>query len=240
MRIAKLSLCAFFTAASLASLAGAATVANPSFETGSPVIGGSLNLNWSGDVHGFVTAENGITPLAGNRMLKFINSSSSGPSSANVCDVIQIVDFSSAPDQAVITAGGASVIASAFFNRVRDLVQPNVVDTRFALTVRSHSSYSNAVSLAATNVFTANLLSDANLNTWEALSSSITLPTNTLYVTIHLAAVENVVNDTAGVEFHGHYADEVGIQLIPTPGTVSLAGLAGLVAMRRRRHTVAA
>lgn len=230
MRTALLSLCTLFAAPAFG-----AVVANPGFETGTPVIGGSLNLNWSGDVHNFVTAENGITPAGGAQMLKFIASSSGGPSGAIVSDVIQIVDFTSALDQAVITAGGASVNGSVLFNRVRDTLQPNIVDTQFNFFLRSHATYADAVSLISTNTGSNVLFSDSNLLSWETVNAVLTLPTNTQYVTIHLGMVENVLNDTAGPEFQGHYADEVSLTLVPAPGAAALAGLGALLVARRRR-----
>ena len=49
-------------------------IVNPDFESGVPVEGNPSGYGfWSGDfVSAFVSAENGITPISGSRMLHFI------------------------------------------------------------------------------------------------------------------------------------------------------------------------
>lgn len=232
MRPSMLSLCA---AMSLAGPALGAVVFNPSFEFGTPVMGGPLVTDWRWDTHGFVTAENGITPASGNQMLKFIDTSGGGSGPGVVSDIFQIVDLTSPADQAVISTGFGAISIGAVFNRVPGPV-PSPVDTRFDINVRSHTSYANAQSLAASGLASNTLLSDGNLNTWEALTTTLALPIGTQYITIHLAAVENVVNDSGPPEFQGHYADDVRLTLTPAPGAVGLACLGGLFVSRRRRN----
>lgn len=232
MRSRTLSLCALLA---LASGTQAATVFNPSFEFGVPVMGGPLVTDWRYDTHNFVTAENGITPAAGNQMLKFLETSPGGGSGpAIVCDVFQILDFTSPADQALISSGFGSVTIGAVFNRVAGPV-PSPVDTRFDINIRSHTSYANAQSLASTGLASNTLISDSILTTWEALTTTLALPVGTQYVTLHMTAVENVVNDSTGPEFQGHYADDVRMTVTPAPGAVALAGLGGLLTLRRRR-----
>ncbi|MDX2131614.1 MAG: PEP-CTERM sorting domain-containing protein [Planctomycetota bacterium] len=211
-----------------------ATVTNPSFEVGAPVMGGPLNTDWRWDLHNFVTAENAITPAAGNRMLKFLATSSGGAGPGVACDVIQIVDMTAPADQAIITTGFGSVTVGALFNRVGGPA-PSFVDTYFGVNVRSHTSYANAQSLTSTGLQTTILFSDANTATWESAVASLALPASTQYITIQLVAAEDILNDTSGVEFDGHYADDVRFALVPAPGSVVLAGLGGLVLARRRR-----
>lgn len=232
MRIPMLSVCALLAAASATN---AATVFNPSFEFGAPVMGGPLVTDWRYDTHNFVTAENGITPAAGNQMLKFLETSpGGGPSAAIVCDVFQVIDMTSLADQAIISTGFGSVTIGALFNRVAGPV-PSPVDTRFDLNIRSHTSLANAQALASTGLASNTLISDSILTTWEALTTTLALPVGTQYITLHLAAVENVVNDSTGPEFQGHYADDVRMTLTPAPGAAALAGIGGLLAFRRRR-----
>lgn len=232
MRIPMLSVCALLAAASAAN---AATVFNPSFEFGAPVMGGPLVTDWRYDTHNFVTAENGITPAAGNQMLKFLETSTGGgPSAAVVSDVFQVIDMTSLADQAIISTGFGSVSIGALFNRVAGPV-PSPVDTRFDLNIRSHTSLANAQALTSTGFASNTLISDSILTTWEALTTTLALPVGTQYITLHLAAVENVVNDWTGPEFQGHYADDVRMTLTPAPGAAALAGIGGLLAFRRRR-----
>lgn len=218
----------------LAGLASGVVVNNPGFEVGVAAPGGPLTTSWNYDNHAFVTAENGITPAAGNRMLKFLNTSWAGPGGV-VSDVFQILDLTSPADQAMITAGGASLTAGAVFNRVLDTPAPSVVDTRFRVGLYATTSYANAQALTNVGVMYADLYSDSNLASWESLSSTLALPTSTQWAVLHLAAVENIVDDNVALEFHGHYADDVRVVLTPAPGTLALIGLGGVLSARRRR-----
>lgn len=218
----------------LAGAAQAAVINNPSFETGTANPATPIATTWSYDNHSFVTAENGITPAAGNRMLKFLNTSWSGPGGV-VSDVFQAIDFTSPADQAIISAGGASVTISALYNRVLDNPVPSVVDTRFRVGLYAVTSFANAQSLTNIGLNYVDLYSDSNLTTWESLSNTLPLPVGTQWVTLHLAAVENIVDDGGNLEFHGHYADDVRITLTPAPGTIALLACGGLLAGRRRR-----
>lgn len=229
-----LSLCA-----ALAVPAFGATITNPSFETGTPVFATPLVTDWRLDGHAFVTAQSGITPAAGNRMLKFLSTSFASPSAAlgtwaTSSDVHQIVSMTSLADQALITSGSGSVTLAALFNRVAGPA-PSPVDTQFGITLASYSSYANAQALVPTNTFSTFFLSDSILTTWESLSCSLALPTSTQYISVRLMALENVVNDPGFPEFHGHYADSVALKLVPSPGAVALASLGGLLVCRRRR-----
>lgn len=230
--------CFLACAAGLCCATGAAhgfVVNNPSFETGVAVPGGPLSTAWNFDNHSFVTAQNGVTPAAGNRMLKFLNTGFAGPTGV-VCDVFQIIDLTAPADQAMITGGSATLSASTLFNRVRDKPpSPVVVDTQFRITLYSATSFANAQALTTTGSNTVNLFSDPNLLTWEPINCAMPLPASTQWAVLHLAAIENVVDDNVALEFHGHYADDVRMTLTPSPGTLALVGLGGVLAAKRRR-----
>lgn len=234
LSVASMSLASAATLATLAGVSGAAVINNPGFETGVAVPGGPITPNWNYDNHSFVTTENGITPAAGNRMLKFLNTSWAGPGGV-VSDVFQAIDFSSPADQAIISGGGAVLNVGALFNRVLNNPVPSVVDTRFRIGLYATTSFANAQSLTNIGNNYVDLFSDSNLNSWEALSNSMPLPVGTQWVTLHLAAVENVVDDNVALELHGHYADDVRMTLTPAPGTLALVGMGGILAGRRRR-----
>ncbi len=224
-------------AAAVAGPALGATITNPSFETGTPVFASPFVMDWRQDGHAFVTAENGITPAAGNRMLKILSTSYASPTvlqgtAAIGGDVRQIVDLTAPADQAMILAGGASVTVSSLFNRV---IGPTV-DTQFVIRLEAHTSYSNAQSLLLTTTNTTSIFTDANLATWESLSNTLALPASTQYVSIIVSAYEDVVNDPGFPEFHGQYADNLGITLVPTPGGLGVMAAAGVAAIRRRRR----
>lgn len=214
--------------------ASGAVVNNPGFEVGVAAPGAPIVANWCYDNHAFVTAENGITPAAGQRMLKFVSTSPTGPGGV-VCDVFQAIDLSSPADQAVITGGGASLNVSALFNRVLDTPAPSIVDTRFRIGLFAATSFANAQSLTNIGSNYVDLYSDSNLATWETINNTLALPTSTQWAVIHLAAVENVLDENSGIEFQGHYADEVRLTLVPAPGSMALVGLGGVLCARRRR-----
>ena len=222
----------------LSCLAGAASgqVVNPSFEFGAPYGVGPLQMNqWGYDGVSFVTAQFGITPASGQQMLK-AEATSGNFAGGLVCDVFQIIDLTSPANQAIITAGGASGLTSVLCNRVSSAIAANI-DTRFDINIRSHTSLANAQVLTSTGLASGTLLSDNNQASWEAVSASLALPTTTQYVTIHLAFVENVIDDNVtGSEFRGNYMDDASFTLVPAPGSLALAGLGGVVALRRRRR----
>lgn len=222
-------------ALSLLSAAASGQVVNPSFEFGAPYLGGPLQMNqWGYDGVSFVTAEFGISPASGQRMLKAV--ATSGNSAGGlVCDVFQIIDLTSPANQAIITAGGASGLTSVLANRISSTIAANI-DTRFDINIRSHANFADAQVLTSTGLASGTLFSDSNQASWEAVSASLVLPTTTQYVTIHLAFVENVIDDNiTGSEFRGNYMDDATFTLVPAPGSLALAGLGGVVALRRRR-----
>lgn len=226
--------CAGMGVGLLAGTAAAVTVNNPGFEVGVATPSTPIGTAWSYDTHSFVAAENGITPAAGNRMLKFIDTSWGGPGGV-VCDVFQALDLTSPADQAIITGGGASLNVGAVFNRVLDTPAPNITDNRFRIGLYACTSFTNAQSLINTGNNYVDLFSDSNLATWEPISNTLPLPTSTQWVVIHLAAVENVLDDPTSPEFRGHYADEVRATLTPAPASLALLGAGGVLAGRRRR-----
>ena len=90
------------------------------------------------------------------------------------------------------------------------------------------------------------IFSDGDPATWELVEVELLVPPPTDYLEIQISAVEDVVNDSTGTEFDGHYGDDVRLQLlvgaetppIPSLGVEGLAILAlalALVALRGLR-----
>lgn len=196
--------------------------------------------DWNGDGGTVVTAENGISPLEGNRMLRFDYGapSSFGATNLGASQVEQLVDASLFGD---VSSGIVKIQASAWFNRIAGDSQ---TDTEFsiALTARSGNpinypadkeSEPGGLAFAITT-----FLSDSDVSTWEKASVHLVLPSNTDFVSIQVVAVENVFNDFSGVEFDGHYADNVVLnRAVPEPSTVAIwtvFGVVGLSISRRR------
>ena len=220
-----------------ASAASATLVINPGFETLESTLGRPSSYgDWGDNVSQIVTAENGVTPHDGSRMLKFIATGPAGPDVGGGSSVYQLLDLSSFA--AAIASGQAQVTASAFFNRAFAGVE---TDTQFVIGLTAYSGSPAAFPGFPTPLATAtvSLFSDGDALTWEMLETSLLLPTDTTYVALLLAAAENVVNQNTSPEFDGHYADAVvGVSQIPEPssGLLIVAGSALIGLMRRSRR----
>jgi hypothetical protein len=150
-------------------------------------------------------------------MLHFIYSTPSGPSGPhNASELWQIIDISGYESD--IGAGGVVAQASVRFNRVPG---DEETDTSFGLWIGSYagspssfpSQWLNTELAASSEV----LFSDSDPGSWETVSRTLSLPPETDFLVIHIAAVENIFNEGAGEEFDGHYADDVRLNLCIPP-----------------------
>lgn len=213
-------------------------VVNSGFETTETTGWGWVGIpgNWAGDYSLIVGASSGIDPLEGSQMLKFIASGweSTAHSSAMACQVYQVIDVSSFSD--IISAGGAIVSASSYFNRIAGDAQ---TDTEFITKMASFegdpSSFPAQLAssswLARTDAI---IYGDDDPLTWEYCQVQQPLPPNTDFIAVGLIAVENVHNDLSAPEFDGHFADVVSVEIIPEPATLGILGLGGLALLRKR------
>jgi hypothetical protein len=133
-------------------------IANPGFETVEPVGSGypSTYADWNGNYASFHTAENGITPHVGTRMLRIDGTQSVGDGTGSSLggDVYQIVDVSGFASQ--IATGRVTVSASVFFNRIAGDAQ---TDTQFSISVYA---YAGNVANFPSEVFFGALISQNN------------------------------------------------------------------------------
>jgi hypothetical protein len=156
-------------------------------------------------------------------MLSFLATLTGGPSpSATSCDAWQAIDVSAF--SSLITSGQAKFNASAYFNRVPG---DALSDTLFSVEVRAYSgdvsNFPAAINSPLERAI-ADMVSDADVNTWELAQSSLVLPANTSYVAIFVRATENVFNEPdRSTEFDGHYSDLVSASISAVPEPDSLA-----------------
>jgi hypothetical protein len=197
---------------------GVNLMANPSFESATLV--GSLPDDagyWQGDVTESVDASDpdasaaGITPADGQRMLKFIATTvgAASPQWTN-SELFQSVDLQAFA--ADIAAGDVVIEIAAKFNRV---VGDAETDTRFAVVAQAYSGdpstlldqWRNGQSLAQRSVG----VTHDQPGTWLPASFDMTLPAQTGFVLVWLAAVEDIVNDGTAPEYDGHFADAASL-----------------------------
>ena len=207
------------------------SLGNSGFESAvSPGIAGTAGI-WQGDLNSVVTTQNGITPFAGSQMLRFDHMAPDGTTNGTGSDSFQLVDLSAYASS--IAAGGFTVTLSAYFNR------SDSTYTKFENIIRS---YSGSVSNFPTDLNSwsavqfSDLVSDSVLSSWEQLSVSLTLPTNTTYIAVWVSALSNSPIANFPV---GYYADNVTLTAVPEPSTYAMfAGIGALGAVVYRRRTV--
>jgi len=214
------------------------------FESDVPIgIGSPLYPGyWSGDISQKVGAMDGIVPLEGSQMLKFIHAASyiATDEDHSWAQVHHIVDLS--PYKGIISAGGTKVQASAHFNRVQLDQQ---TDKAFSISIGAyegdptdyHYEYPGQPKPTSLGGRSKDIWTDSDLNTWELAAVEMDLPVNTDFVVISINAIENVFSDPGDQqEFDGHYADGVSLLFVPEPATMMLFGIGfALQLMRRRR-----
>jgi hypothetical protein len=171
---------------------------------------------WSGDFANIVNSVNGVMPYHGEKMLQFVSSTQyPEPSGYNTSELWQIIDLN--PYRSFIDSGNARASASAYFNRIAGDDQ---TDTNFGLNLSAYagepntfpSQYKNSELATVSN----GLISDGNLASWERVETELVLPAEADFIVIRITASENIVNDFNAIEFDGHYADSVSLEIVDT------------------------
>ncbi len=226
--------------------ANANLITNPGFETnevtyisGHPGVPNDYG-DWGGDYSGIVSSENGITPAEGSNMLRFLSTGNMYGSTLTASEIYQLIDVSDY--LGMIQSGSAVASASALFNRVQ---LDDQTDSSFGLSIMAYSgNVSDFTTTGYIERISGGVLADADLSTWEMVSVSFTIPTQTSYLAIKIQTNENIFNDTGAwpiYEFDGHYADNISLEIasapIPEPATMLLfgSGLVGFIGIRRRK-----
>lgn len=187
--------------------------ANLGFETVEPIGTSWPNQfnDWNGDRATIVESENGIVPYAGARMLRFDYAAPRPYTATNLAgsQTEQLMDASLFGD---VRSGTATVTATAWFNRVAG---DSHTDTQFSIYLSAYSGSPSSYPRNKENKDgflkseVVEVFTDDDPRTWEMGTVSLTLPSNTSFISLQLIAVENIYNDYSGVEFDGHYADRV-------------------------------
>lgn len=200
--------------------------------------------NWGGDKSEIVGISHGVTPFEGSQMLRFIYADFAHALSIRTSsDIYQLINISSFQDD--ISTGLVMATASAYFNRVMGDAQ---TDSQFDVGLFAlkgplsgfTSQIINGTYLAGSRTL---LTTDSDIATWELSQFQLLLPGDAEFLALHIGAQENIFNDgPGGVEFDGHFADGVALNLslIPEPSTFALLGI-GLLALfaihRKRKKT---
>jgi hypothetical protein len=182
-----------------------------------------------------VSESDGITPFEGSRMLHFLNPNRLEGSAAMDSMTWQLIDVSSFLGE--ISNGNVIAEMSTRFNRISGDSQ---TDTEFRIQIYafagSYSSFwpqywsGDDLAHISESIFT-----DGDVGTWELATTELVLPVDTEFVAVGLQSIENIFNDTTGIEFDGHYADAVTLTIVPEPATLLLLGLGGLALLTKRK-----
>lgn len=215
----------------LASLAGNAAgqfdpgLVDDSFEDPSSyhVLGDYGVGYWKGDPATIVTAQDGITPIDGDRMLQFLNI---GHGSSN--DIWQLVDMT--PFSSLLSSGDIVGTLSAKFNRVAGDAQ---TDTAFRVSIQAYSGQPTNFPTGMLAEGKQYIYSDSNIGTWELATADLQLPAKTTFIAVGLRIKSDISDD---LEFDGHYADAVSLTVTPEPATLSLLAIGGLALLRRKKQ----
>ncbi len=203
---------------------------NPGFETPAYTTGGWPTGfgYWRGDYSEIVTADNGIAPSEGDRMLKFIATSGpNAPASTGASQVVQLVDLRGLSAQ--IAEGYTHARFRARFNRVTGDAQ---TDTRFTTDLFAYAGEPNSFPTQfnqSTHLGRGRgaVISDGDPNTWQSATAELTLPVGTDFIAVVAAAEENIYNDTTEPEFDGHYCDAVTLEVFRSEHVLTLSVVNG-------------
>lgn len=189
--------------------------------------------DWRGD-DSFVTgATLGVAPHQGAQMLQFSGTEPVGGSlQETASSVWQLVDVTQYASD--IAAGRLFADLEYYANRVRPEIEeptlPPTDDTLFSAGILPLAGTPASFPQSVINLLamsTGQLISDDDPATWERVSTSLQVPPGTTHLAIRLAAHEDV-NNSASLEFSGHFADSacVAFRVIPEPASLTLAAIA--------------
>ncbi len=176
---------------------------------------------WGDEVSTIVTAENGITPAQGIRMLRMDDDTLSWTQTFQSTDVSVYA--------ATIDAGGVPFNAGALFN-----AHPHLSAAVSSITIRffSAANWASQIGVPVTSVLTL----DALPNTWQANLAVGTLPVGTRWLVTEVAYQDASLLGADGSMYPGYVdAAELWVK-VPEPATLGLLSLS-ILGMRRKPKT---
>jgi len=211
----------FITASAQANI-----LVNPGFETNSLTAGTNVLTNfpgfqgiWGPEAGTIVTAENGVTPIQGVRMLRMVDTGS-------YTQTFQITDVTASAG--LIDSGGAVINTNAQFNVDKALSAAlGVISVSFFTT----STYGSIIGGSPV----ATLLLDTSDVTWQPVSLSSAIPVGTRWILTQVAYQDATLLGIDG-QYHPGYVDaaDTTISQIPEPATLSILALGGLGLLRKK------
>jgi len=217
-------------AAFVAGSANANVLVNPGFEINSLTTATNVLTNfpgfqgiWGPEAGTIVTAENGVTPIQGVRMLRMVDTGS-------YTQTFQITDVTASAG--LIDSGGAVINSSALFNVDKALSAAlGVISVSFFTT----STYGSLIGSSPI----ASLTLDTSDTTWQPISLSSAVPVGTRWILTQVAYQDATLFGIDG-QYHPGYVDaaDTTIGQIPEPATLGLLALGGMMTFLRRRAAV--
>jgi hypothetical protein len=169
---------------------------------------------WSGWGYDLVRARQGVAPLQGRGMLRFLSPSSRAAKSAD-SEVWQLIDLRT--NHTLIAGGGVEVRSSVFFNRVRG---NSYTGKKFVLAMAAfHGTPENVEDLWARRhelalaVAEKEIVTDDNPATWEKVELSAALPADADFLIVEMRAIAPDAIVAGTPPFNGHFADLIDCSL---------------------------
>ena len=199
------------------------TLLEDGFESDTPSLATRVPLEpgiWRGDHADIVAEEQGIKPLAGHKMLRFLRADHDGKARVagnHIADVYQLIDVRQFrhefADGSAVAQASASVNATAF-----------PVGEKYGCAISIYALDAETVPDSAAKIGTA-LTNEANAmarsghtkldrdpTQWQQLSTELRLPPNTEFLVVRLHITQGF-DSTGNATFTGSYADEVKVTL---------------------------
>ncbi len=192
-------------------------LADSSFEGGKPFPAQGLPTSsgrWSGDFCRVVGAEQGVAPIHGDKMLRFLRSDNEKTETGNatyVGEAAQVIDLR--PFRAELAHGDAVVELSAWFQSIP------LPGERYEFAVKAaafHGDLADAPMLwEARDMHGSYAMRSAAATTkWQQVSTSVSVPNDADFLVIECTVARKGTRAKQGaVEFAGHYVDGVQVRL---------------------------